>query len=72
MLMSAYLQNIHPILTQDFKEKVISQSIREAGNIAKDELAWCTSWWTQFHVLLRREIKEHKHGAFSLFTVAQV
>lgn len=70
-LMSAYVENIYPILAEKFKEQD-NQNIHKESNIANFELTWCTSWWTQFHVLLKRDIKERKHQAFTIFTTFQV
>ncbi|MED6169163.1 hypothetical protein PIB30_018881 [Stylosanthes scabra] len=33
---------------------------------------WPTNWWQQFHVLLRRDLKERRHEAFASFNVIQI
>ncbi|CAN6461412.1 unnamed protein product [Victoria cruziana] len=33
---------------------------------------WCTSWWQQFTVLLRRGLKERRHESFSNLRIFQV
>ncbi|XP_058103740.1 ABC transporter G family member 14 [Magnolia sinica] len=40
-------------------------------NVAKAE-QWCTSWWQQFKVLLRRGLKERRHEAFNRLRIFQV
>nr|XP_010943389.1 ABC transporter G family member 14 isoform X1 [Elaeis guineensis] len=44
---------------------------RDAASAAKRE-QWCTSWWEQFWVLMRRGLKERRYEAFNKLRIFQV
>ncbi|XP_026656587.2 ABC transporter G family member 14-like isoform X2 [Phoenix dactylifera] len=44
---------------------------RDAAIAAKRD-QWCTSWWEQFQVLLRRGLKERRYEAFNKLRIFQV
>ncbi|KAJ0976184.1 hypothetical protein J5N97_018149 [Dioscorea zingiberensis] len=71
-LVSAY--NLH--LGEKIKEEMRGNDEEEkrvekkTGFIKSNK--WNTTWWDQYTVLIRRDLKERRHEAFSTLTVCQV
>ncbi|KAF8413923.1 hypothetical protein HHK36_001919 [Tetracentron sinense] len=68
-LISAYKSNLADKLKDELQK--ISNDL-EAGPEDKQFGRWCTTWWQQFSVLLRRGLKERKHESFSGLKIGQV
>ncbi|KAJ0970968.1 hypothetical protein J5N97_018927 [Dioscorea zingiberensis] len=68
--------------SKSVKEKLISAYHKNISTGLKTELSsinpnnnnkeWCTSWWEQFTVLLRRGLKERRHDSFNNLRIFQV
>lgn len=71
-LISAYEENISTRL----KAELCSLDVNNFNYIsAKNDMKpeqWCTSWWYQFRVLLRRGLRERRYDAFNRLRIFQV
>ncbi|XP_058744365.1 ABC transporter G family member 9-like [Vicia villosa] len=71
-LISAYKSyfdaNWKPIILDENMDKDESQSRLEDSGFGK----WSTTWWQQFTVLLKRDLKERKHEPFSALRICKV
>ncbi|XP_057466968.1 ABC transporter G family member 14-like [Actinidia eriantha] len=75
VLISAYDKNISTRLKAELCSLDVNNynytkdaSIR--NNVKPEQ--WCTSWWHQFKVLLRRGVRERRHEAFNRLRIFQV
>lgn len=73
-LISSYKKNLYPALKEDIQhintEPVVFAS-RGTSRRSSDN-QWCTSWWEQFKVLLKRGLQERRHESFSGLKIFQV
>ncbi|PIA35223.1 hypothetical protein AQUCO_03600114v1 [Aquilegia coerulea] len=69
-LVSAYQNNIADRLKEDLKE--IGSQVTDIVVEDKRFKRCSTTWWQQFTVLLKRDLKERKHESFSTLKFAQV
>ncbi|KAJ0976192.1 hypothetical protein J5N97_018157 [Dioscorea zingiberensis] len=72
-LVSSY--NLH--LREKIKEEMRGNDeeekrVEKKKGFMKSKGQWNTTWWDQFTVLIRRDLKERTHEAFSTLTVCQV
>ncbi|KAG1346475.1 ABC transporter G family member 9 [Cocos nucifera] len=68
-LFSAYSDHLHDQIIEELRG--VGRECKESEP-RKTTNEWCTTWWEQFSVLLRRDMKERKHQAFSGLQVAQI
>ncbi|KAM0951087.1 putative ABC transporter, AAA+ ATPase domain, ABC-2 type transporter [Dioscorea sansibarensis] len=70
-LVSGYNVHLKEKIKEEIREKSEGKRLEEKKGM-KSNQKWNTSWWDQFTVLIRRDLKERRHEAFSSFTVSQV
>ncbi|XP_039113797.1 ABC transporter G family member 9-like [Dioscorea cayenensis subsp. rotundata] len=72
-LVNAYNENLREKIKEEIRGKGEEKRLEEKMGVLKsNNQKWNTSWWDQFTVLIRRDLKERRHEAFSSFTVFQV
>ncbi|KAJ4707609.1 ABC transporter-like protein [Melia azedarach] len=74
-LKSAYQKNISTKLKAELENSDANNcSSTKNGSARNDRKAeqWCTSWWHQFKVLLKRGVKERRYEAFNKLRIFQV
>lgn len=71
-LISSYNRNIAEKLKSELQESDDEHWCRDGSFEDSNFEIWPTTWWQQFFVLLRREIKESRYESFSVITVVQV
>ncbi|KAJ0983725.1 hypothetical protein J5N97_011980 [Dioscorea zingiberensis] len=67
-LVSSYKSDLHAQVLQELCQ--IDQHVNEVSDRKKSQ--WNTTWWEQFMILLKRDLKERKHVSFSGLEIAQV
>lgn len=70
-LISAYKSNISNKLKEEF-EDTGNHSITTDSKNYKKTSTWSTTWWQQFSVLLRRDLKERRHNTFDSLKIGQI
>lgn len=71
--MEAYREHLHPLVSQELT--TLNKQFKEQGSehsTRKMKQEWCTNWWEQFEILLRRSLKERRHEAFSTLHLFQI
>jgi ATP-binding cassette, subfamily G (WHITE), member 2 len=68
-LVSAYNTKLKSVVQVELED--VSRQLKETEQANKKE-NWCTSWWSQFTVLLERGLKERRHESFSTLKIMQV
>jgi hypothetical protein len=68
-LVSAYDTKLKIFVQEELEE--VSRQLKKTKHHYKRE-NWCTSWWSQFTVLLERGLKERRHESFSTLKIMQV
>ncbi|KAL6001764.1 ABC transporter G member 14 [Asimina triloba] len=60
----------------EWKRSTFAANYNQIGHCKTENVArteqWCTNWWQQFNVLLRRGLKERRHEAFNGLRIFQV
>lgn len=72
-LISAYKTNLSEKLKAEFQE-MENRSLTSDNSKHKQQKTskWSTTWWQHFFVLLRRDLKERRHDAFSGLKIGQI
>ncbi|KAK1407086.1 hypothetical protein QVD17_38697 [Tagetes erecta] len=68
-LVSAYKANLADTLKAETLE--FEEQVSYVLDLKKSE-QWSTTWWQQFTVLLRRDLKERRHESFDALKIIQV
>lgn len=66
----AYRGRLSEKLKAELAEDKLSDGAED--NTKQEFGRWPTTWWQQFSVLLRRGVKERKHGSFALLKIIEV
>ena len=67
-LVSAYESN----LAQKVKAELQQSDDFHGTSEHKEFCRWCTTWWQQFSVLLRRGVKERRQESFTAIKVGRI
>lgn len=68
-LVSAYNTELKNLVQEELEE--VTRQLRETEE-PNPSTKWCTSWWSQFTVLLQRGLKERRHESFGTLRIIQI
>ncbi|KAE8702820.1 ABC transporter G family member 14 [Hibiscus syriacus] len=73
-LISAYEKNISTRLKAELCSTDVNNYVNTKEASARNDMSeqWCTSWWHQFKVLLKRGVRERRYEAFNRLRIFQV
>ncbi|XP_052116848.1 ABC transporter G family member 9-like isoform X2 [Arachis duranensis] len=71
-LISSYKEHFSDTIEPMFHEKCDFDKNEDRFEDEKSFGTWPTSWWQQFFLLLRRDVKERRHESFSCILIFEV
>lgn len=70
-LVSSYRKNLDPALKSEIRSN-LPDPVWSAAGLSGLAQPWATNWWTQFHILLARGLRERRHESYSGLRVFQI